>query len=192
MKRQEKCDAKREAILDAALRCFLDKGLAETRVEDIARAAGVAKGTIYLYFADKEAIFKDLVNTVLSPALDFVRQTLNRDLPLKEKLLESYRPLFDRDMNPRQAGVARLCFSEGMRASGQVPPFFRDTFRPLMDLRLELLRNALGDKMPTALRDYPMLLTSPLVHGIVWQGLFEGQLDLQQLYRAYLDLILPD
>jgi AcrR family transcriptional regulator len=51
---------KREALLDAAIQLFRAKGVAETTVEDITRAAGVAKGTFYLYFQTKDALLADL------------------------------------------------------------------------------------------------------------------------------------
>lgn len=52
-------------ILDAALACFSEKGFAATRMEDIARRAGISKGTIYLYFESKEAVFKALAQRVV-------------------------------------------------------------------------------------------------------------------------------
>jgi AcrR family transcriptional regulator len=54
-------DARPQEILEAALICFAAKGFAATRMDDIADRAGVTKGTIYLYFANKEAVFKALV-----------------------------------------------------------------------------------------------------------------------------------
>ncbi|HXC56990.1 MAG TPA: TetR/AcrR family transcriptional regulator [Rhizomicrobium sp.] len=56
-------------ILDAALKVFAEKGFAAARMEDIARAAGVTKGTIYLYFENKEAVFKSLVREEIGRAL---------------------------------------------------------------------------------------------------------------------------
>jgi len=52
--RTAKAAARREAILDAALDEFSARGFAAARLDDVARRAGVAKGTIYLYFKDKE------------------------------------------------------------------------------------------------------------------------------------------
>lgn len=52
----------REAILDAALECFSKRGFDATRVEDIARLAGVAKGSVYTHFKDKEALFRGSSN----------------------------------------------------------------------------------------------------------------------------------
>ena len=48
-------------ILDAALAVFAERGLAAARLEDIAKRAGVSKGTIYLYFANKEELFRGVV-----------------------------------------------------------------------------------------------------------------------------------
>jgi AcrR family transcriptional regulator len=59
-------------ILDAALKVFAAKGFAAARMEDIARAAGVTKGTIYLYFENKEAVFKSLVREEIGRALGTV------------------------------------------------------------------------------------------------------------------------
>jgi AcrR family transcriptional regulator len=59
-------------ILDAALKVFAAKGFAAARMDDIARAAGVTKGTIYLYFENKEAVFKSLVRAEIGGALAMV------------------------------------------------------------------------------------------------------------------------
>ena len=48
-------------ILDAALAVFAERGLAAARLDDIAKRAGVSKGTIYLYFANKEELFRGVV-----------------------------------------------------------------------------------------------------------------------------------
>jgi AcrR family transcriptional regulator len=56
-------------ILDAALTVFAAKGFAAARMEDIARQAGVTKGTIYLYFENKEAVFKSLVREAVGTTL---------------------------------------------------------------------------------------------------------------------------
>ena len=54
-------------ILDAALAVFAERGLAAARLDDIAKLAGVSKGTIYLYFANKEELFREVVrDTVIA------------------------------------------------------------------------------------------------------------------------------
>ena len=65
--RKARSIAKREAILAAALDEFSERGFAAARLDDVARRAGVAKGTIYLYFRDKESLFQELIRAMLTP-----------------------------------------------------------------------------------------------------------------------------
>ncbi|HEY6092981.1 MAG TPA: TetR/AcrR family transcriptional regulator [Gemmatimonadales bacterium] len=62
-------NARPEEIIKAALEVFADRGFAATKLEDVARKAGVTKGTIYLYFANKEALFKALVRETIVPVI---------------------------------------------------------------------------------------------------------------------------
>ena len=61
--------ARPSEILDAALKVFAEKGYAGARMDDIARRAGVTKGTIYLYFENKETVFKTLVRDSIGATL---------------------------------------------------------------------------------------------------------------------------
>jgi len=56
-------------IIDAALEAFSEHGFAAARLDDIAQRAGVSKGTIYLYFASKEELFKAVVNDTIGAQL---------------------------------------------------------------------------------------------------------------------------
>src|SRR5258708_17718396 len=58
---------RREAIIAAGLEEFVARGFAATRLDDVAKRAGVAKGTIYLHFKDKEALFEELIRTAIVP-----------------------------------------------------------------------------------------------------------------------------
>src|SRR3954465_11279892 len=62
-------DARPEEIISAALEVFADRGFAATKLEDVARKAGVTKGTIYLYFENKEALFKALIRQTIVPVI---------------------------------------------------------------------------------------------------------------------------
>ena len=61
--------ARPQELVAAALDLFVERGYAATRLEDVAAAAGVSKGTVYLYFANKEELFKSVVRENLVPAL---------------------------------------------------------------------------------------------------------------------------
>lgn len=62
-------DARPQELLEAALDLFVERGYAATRLEDVAARAGVSKGTLYLYFTNKEELFKAVVRENLFPIL---------------------------------------------------------------------------------------------------------------------------
>ena len=62
-------DARPQELLAAALDLFVERGFASTRLEDVAKRAGVSKGTLYLYFTNKEELFKAVVRDSIVPAL---------------------------------------------------------------------------------------------------------------------------
>lgn len=63
-------EARPGEIAAAALDLFVEKGFATTRIDDVAERAGVSKGTVYLYFENKEALFKSAVQAVMLPAVE--------------------------------------------------------------------------------------------------------------------------
>ena len=68
--RAERAAERREAIIAAAMDEFIAQGFAATRLDDVAKRAGVAKGTIYLHFKDKEALFEELIRTAIVPLVE--------------------------------------------------------------------------------------------------------------------------
>ncbi len=66
MQREEKSERSRRLVLDAGLDLFSRHGYGATSMRDIAEAAGVSTGNLYHHFADKEAIFKTLLDELLS------------------------------------------------------------------------------------------------------------------------------
>ncbi len=77
---------KRERILDAAVRVFAKSGFHATRVADVAKAAGVADGTIYLYFESKDELLRSLFEDRVGRLLAFVRESLGKHDSAKAKL----------------------------------------------------------------------------------------------------------
>src|SRR5256712_10584197 len=62
-------DARPAELVAAALEVFVEKGFAATKLADVARRAGVTKGTVYLYFDSKEALFKAVVRETIVPVI---------------------------------------------------------------------------------------------------------------------------
>jgi len=99
------CDtrAKANAILDAAQRLFAAFGYRRTAMDDIARAAGVAKGTLYFYFDGKEAVFRAMHARTLADLSRLCDEAENAELPFPEKLYQ----LLDRQCGAVQERYAR-------------------------------------------------------------------------------------
>lgn len=74
---RRRAEARPDEVLDAALDLFMEKGFAATRVDDIAKRAGLSKGAIYLYFPSKEAILEGLVRRAILPVAQSALSTLD-------------------------------------------------------------------------------------------------------------------
>ena len=79
-------DPRREAILEAAYKAFALYGYRRTSMEEIARGTGLSRASLYHQFANKEEIFRALVESVHASALDSAEAALERQAPLAERL----------------------------------------------------------------------------------------------------------
>jgi AcrR family transcriptional regulator len=189
--REAKAAARRVAILDAALDEFSARGFATARLDDVAARAGVAKGTIYLYFADKEALFQDLVRFQLYPVLGTFEAALESDLPLR-KITDLAVEIFAREIfGTRRKEVMRLIISEGPRFPALAEFYYREVLGRVLELVRARLVRALerGEIADDTLIRFPQLLGAATVMAVVWQGLFDRfePLDAPALLRAYFD-----
>src|SRR5262249_18144528 len=82
--RAQRAAARRAAILTAALDEFSARGFAAARLDDVARRADVAKGTIYLHFKDKEALFQELIRQEIGPVIGALEQASHADIPIRQ------------------------------------------------------------------------------------------------------------
>ncbi|MEO8883915.1 MAG: TetR/AcrR family transcriptional regulator [Devosia sp.] len=77
---------KRQQIIDAARHCFMRDGFEATSMNEITAEAGVSKGTIYVYFSDKEDLFKELCRSERAKTMDFAKQELDAATTVREAL----------------------------------------------------------------------------------------------------------
>lgn len=75
-------------ILEAALEVFAERGLSDARLEDIAKRAGVSKGTIYLYFPNKEELFREVVRTSVISYIEQAEADLTNQADAEQALRE--------------------------------------------------------------------------------------------------------
>jgi AcrR family transcriptional regulator len=100
-------------ILAAALEVFGEHGLAAARLDDIAKRAGVSKGTIYLYFPNKEELFREMVRDIVVSQLESEERAASRpNTTATERLTDFMRRYWDRIRGPQFGPLFRLVHAE--------------------------------------------------------------------------------
>jgi AcrR family transcriptional regulator len=198
--RQDRRAARREqrraTILAAALEEFVTRGFAAARLDDVARRARIAKGTIYLYFRDKESLFQELVRTMLSPLVGTIEAASLRDVPIRS-VAEMIVDVFITEIyGTRRKDVIRLIISEGPRFPKLAEIYYREVIArvvPVIRGRLALAVER-GELSRDALARFPQLLVAPALLAVIWNGLFGrfAPLEVRELMRAHLDLLFGD
>jgi len=193
--RVAKAAARRSAILNAALDEFSACGFAAARLDDVARRADVAKGTIYLHFKDKEALFQELIRFQLNPVVGTFEAALASDLPLRT-ILDQAIEIFVREIyGTHRKEVMRLIITEGPRFPALAEFYYREVLARLLKALRARLTRALerGEIADDTLIRFPQLLGAVSVIAIVWHGLFDRfePLDVRAMMRAYFDRLFP-
>jgi AcrR family transcriptional regulator len=194
--RAQRSAERRDAILAAAMDEFAARGFAATRLDDVARRAGVAKGTIYLHFADKETLFQELIRMELSPVVAALEHASHAEIPLRQvtdRLIEVFvREIFE----TRRKDVIRLVITEGPRFPKLAEFYYREVISRALGAIRAMLRRAVdrGELRTDALVRFPQLLAAPGIVAVIWSGLFDRfePLDVRAMMRAHFDVLLGD
>ncbi len=192
--RVAKAAARRDAILDAALDEFSARGFAATRLDDVAKRAGVAKGTIYLYFKNKESLFQELIRSKMAPVVGTLEATFAADLPLR-LVIDKAIDVFVREVyGSHRKYLIRLIISEGPRFPALAEFYYREVLSRILKSVRGLLRRALerGELTDDTLIRFPQLIGAPGIIAIIWSGLFDRfePLDVRAMMRAHFHRLL--
>lgn len=187
---------RRDAIVEAAMEEFIVRGFAATRLDDIAKRAGVAKGTIYLHFKDKESMFEELVRTVIVPVVAKLT-ALPPPTGSVRDLVEAFAGNFLKEIiGTRRGDLVRLIVAEGPRFPAVADFYYREVVsRGIAGMRALIeLGIARGEIREKDLARYPQILVAPAMIAVIWQSLFErhAPLDARDMLRVHLDLIFGE
>src|ERR1044071_8551081 len=124
--RAERAAERRGAIIEAAMDEFIARGFAATRLDDVARRAGVAKGTIYLHFKDKESMFEELVRTAIVPLVNRLAPPPQLSGSVRDAI-EGFAEAFIREVaNTKRGDIVRLIVAEGARFPAIADFYYRE------------------------------------------------------------------
>jgi AcrR family transcriptional regulator len=190
--RAERTAERREAILSAGLEEFSQSGFADARLDDVAKRAGVAKGTIYLHFHDKEHLFQEIVRAMLAPFIGSLELLGQLDMPT-QAFGDQIVDLFVREIyETRRCDVIRLVITEGRRFPHLAEFYYREVLSRIFAALGPVLRRAAerGEARP-GLVDFPHLVAAPALLAILWGGVFEtfSPLDVRAMLHAHLDVL---
>ena len=195
--RAERAAERRGAIIEAAMDEFIARGFAATRLDDVARRAGVAKGTIYLHFKDKESMFEELIRTAIVPMITRLWGTPPQPGASVRDMVEGFAKTFIEEVaTTRRGDLVRLIVAEGPRFPAVADFYYREVVsRGLAGMRALIeLGIARGEIKQKNLARFPQIMVAPALIAVIWQSLFSrhAPLDALEMFRVHLDLIFGE
>jgi len=173
---QRRSEDRPREICSAALDLFAERGFAGTRVDDIAARAGVSKGTLYLYFKDKEEIFSAVVRNTVAPNIAMIRDSIAAvDMPFSLVIYSLLERFVDIAERLPIGAVAKIVIGE----SRNFPELARIYHDHVITEAIAIIANligraqAKGEVRPGDARLFAMTLIGPMLMGVLWQETFE-------------------
>ncbi|WP_298429016.1 TetR/AcrR family transcriptional regulator [Rhodoblastus sp.] len=183
------------AIRAAALDIFTHKGFAAARLEDVASAAGVGKGTIYLYFRSKQDLLEAIVARTIGATLAEVEQAVAASpLPAGELLRLAGGAIAQGVQDPERRRVLHLVLCEGARFP-QIAEFYH---REIISHGMAMIRSiisrgqASGEFVSDEPGRFPQLVFAPALVAVIWSVVFARiePLDARAMLDAHFDLLI--
>lgn len=189
----EKTARTRAAIIKAAVAEFLERGFAAATMAGIAQRAGLAKGTAYLYFETKEALFTGIVRDVITdPLAEAEQQEIGAEETVADYFRRTLLPAMRNIESGGRADVARLVLAEGASFPFLAEVYRRQAYHPLLAhiRRYARLARERGELESDTLARHPHLLIAPLWIGMVNNGIMDPAhpIDIGDLFDAQIAL----
>jgi AcrR family transcriptional regulator len=171
-------EARPEEIMAAALELFVERGFAATRLEDVAARAGVSKGTVYLYFANKEDLFKAVVREgLVSPIAEmkgFVEQFPGGSFELLRMLIHGW---WEKVGATRISGIPKLLFGESGNFPDLVRFYLAEVVEPGQAVLTAIVRRGIarGEFRDMDPDQAAMLIAAPMLQLMLWRNALEPQ-----------------
>ena len=189
--------ARPSEILDAAVAVFAEKGFAAARMEDIARKAGVTKGTIYLYFQGKEDVFKTLVRESIGQTIAANTASAEQfEGPSSELIRLVLTAISSVLLNSDRIVLPKIIISE----AGNFPELARFYREEIVDRGLGLLSRivergiARGEFRALRGDHVARLCMAPFLLIVMWRTSFARfdttPFDFQSFIRTHIDVLL--
>jgi len=183
-------EARPGEIVAAALEVFVERGFEATKLADVARKAGVTKGTVYLYFESKEALFKAVVRETIVPVIAqgeaLARSFTGSARELVERLVREYWRLVG---ETALAGIPKLMMAEAATFPELTRFYYEEVVTRGHRLMASVIERGIknGEFRPVNVMVAAKLAMSPLMHAVVARLAFASCMPEGFNVRTYLD-----
>jgi AcrR family transcriptional regulator len=194
---QRRSEERPGEICAAALDLFAEKGFAAARLDEIARRAGVSKGTLYLYFTDKEELFRAVVRNAIAPQFGAMTASLAAlDMPF-EQIIRMFFTGFAANIGKLPIGpVAKMVIGESRNFPELARVWHDEVASKAIGAMAGLVARAQerGEVRAGDPRLYAFTLMGPMIIGALWMATLApvgGEpIDLAALARQHADAVL--
>jgi len=189
--------ARPEEITAAALESFVERGYAGTRLEDVAMRAGVSKGTLYLYFANKENLFKAVVREALVARLVEFQGQIGKFQGSSTDLLRLvFKTWWERIGSTRISGIPKLILSEARNFPEIARFYVEEVVRPGRETLAEVIRRGIARgefRDDVDIEASVHLLAAPMLMITLWKNALEpccdDRIDPEALLEAHVEML---
>jgi AcrR family transcriptional regulator len=194
---QRRAEDRPREICTAALEVFAEKGFAAAKLDEIARRAGVSKGTLYLYFKDKEDLFRAVVRDAIAPNVQAITATVAAlDAPFAQVVRMFLAGFAEREATLPIGAVAKMVIGESLNFPELARVWHDEVASKAIGALAAFIERAQqkGEVRPGDPRLYAFSLMGPMVVGALWRATrvpAGGQtVDISALAKQHADALL--
>jgi AcrR family transcriptional regulator len=194
---QRRAEDRPREICAAALEVFAEKGFAAARLDEIARRAGVSKGTLYLYFKDKEDLFRAVVRDAIAPNVAAITEAISTmRAPFADVVRMFLAGFAEREARLPLGAVAKMVIGESRNFPERARVWHDEVASKAIGGLAAFVKGAQerGEVRAGDPRLYAFSLMGPMVLGALWRATLVpagGEpLDLVELSRQHAEAVL--
>ncbi len=194
--RQRRKEARPSEILQAALLEFSENGFAGAKIEAIAARAGVAKGTVYIYYSTKEEIFEAIVRAKVSPVFNLIAGIVKLWPGSQATLLKKIITRFYSEMveNDERRMILKTLISESDRFEELAKFYHKEIIVGARKMISQIIQKGIdkGEFRDSPIKYEPAVIMGPAMFAAVWKMSFEKaeKLNTKRWLEAHIDLIV--
>jgi AcrR family transcriptional regulator len=194
---QRRAEERPREICAAALEVFAEKGFAGAKLDEIARRAGVSKGTLYLYFKDKDELFRAVVRDTIGPDIGSATAVAAiSDLPFAQCVRMLLSRFAEITATVPVGPVAKMVIGESRNFPKLAKVWHDEVVSKAIELLVSIIEKAQqrGEVRAGDPRLHAFSLMAPMMIGVLWRETLQpaggAPIDIEAMAKQHADTIL--